>query len=70
MKLHPLYNIILFYIMTKKRKIAISPLVPKDNIKQNLSLATPVLIWERPPSQYNPIIIIDDIEFIESEKPL
>jgi hypothetical protein len=56
--------------MTKKRKIAISPLVPKDNIKQNLSLATPVLIWERPPSQYNPIIIIDDIEFIESEKPL
>lgn len=48
--------------MHKKRKIAISPLVPKDNISKL------VLVWERPPKNYNPLIIIDDIAFQESDK--
>lgn len=48
--------------MQKKRKLSISPLVPKDFVEQpKVCLAPPVLIWERPPSKYNPIIIIDDM---------
>lgn len=50
-------------MMHKKRKLSISPLVPKEFIKETkVCLATPTLIWERQPSKYNPIIIIDDTQ--------
>jgi hypothetical protein len=49
--------------MPKKRKIEISPLVPKA--------AVPIkLVYQRPPANYNPLVIIDDIVFEESDKPL
>lgn len=48
--------------MPKKRKIAISPLAPK--------VAPLKLVYERPPANYNPLVIIDDIVFKESNKPL
>ena len=35
-----------------KRKIRTSPLVPKE--------ATLKLVWQRPPANYNPLVIIDD----------
>ena len=49
-------------MMPKKRKIVISPLVPK--------IAPLKLIYQRPLANYNPLIIIDDIAFEESDKPL
>jgi hypothetical protein len=48
--------------MPKKRKITTSPLVPK--------VAPLKLVYERPPANYNPLVIIDDIAFTESAKPL
>ena len=48
--------------MPKKRKIALSPLVPK--------VAPLKLVYQRPYANYNPLVIIDDIAFTESAKPL
>ena len=54
--------------MQKKRKLSSNSACSRDSkgamllIEQpKVCLAPPVLIWERPPSKYNPIIIIDDI---------